>query len=91
MSHHPPEVLIYTMTHCPYCVSAKKFFQSKGIPFKEILLNENDDNGWDTLEKQTGYKTVPQIFINNQFVGGYSDLIQLDQAGKLQKLLQTLE
>ena len=75
------------MNYCPYCESAKRLLKSKGLAFEEILLAEDDDAGWKTLEKKTGYKTMPQIFIGEKFVGGYTDLAQLDAKGELDALL----
>ncbi len=82
------KVVIYTMNHCPHCVSAKNLFKSKSIPFEEILLKEEDDAAWDRLEKETGYKTMPQIFIGEKFIGGYSQLASLNASGELDELLK---
>jgi len=69
-----PKVLIYSKFHCPYCVRAKEFFRQKNIAFQEIDLT--DDSGkLDALKKKTGHMTVPQIFIDDIFIGGYTDLI----------------
>ncbi len=82
-----PKVVIYTMPACPYCISAKRLFDAKGVAYEEKLLGYDDDAAWDTLESKTGFKTMPQIFINDQFVGGYNDVAKLDAAGKLDALL----
>jgi glutaredoxin 3 len=80
-------VKVYTMQYCPYCESAKKLLKSKNIPFDEILVDMNDDATWTMLEKKTGYKTMPQIFIGEKFVGGYNDLANLDRKGELDRLI----
>jgi glutaredoxin 3 len=82
------KVLIYTMHHCPYCLSAKELFKKKKITFEEKLVAEDDDATWERLEKETGYKTMPQIFIGDQFIGGFSELSGLDREGKLDSLLK---
>ena len=73
---------VYSTTYCPYCVRAKNLLQSKGIEFEEIDLSHNEALKQKIMQ-QTGLRTVPQIFIDNQFVGGYQELEALNQAGKL--------
>lgn len=81
------DVEVYTTTYCPYCVRAKQLLDRKGAKYKEIDLT-NDDDGRIALVKRTnGSRTVPQIFINGQSVGGCDDLYALDGAGKLDALL----
>lgn len=79
-------VTIYTSETCPYCVRAKELLKRKNVEFTEIrvdLLPEKRDE----MIQLTGRRTVPQIFINNQPIGGCDDLYELDRAGKLDKLL----
>ena len=73
------------MKYCPYCESAKKLLKSKGYPFDEILLPLEDGAAWDELEKKTGFKTMPQIFVGEQFVGGFNELDKLNRSGELEK------
>lgn len=80
-------VKIYSKEHCPYCIKAKQFFKSKGIAFEEMDVTNRQDLR-DQLEKETGWMTVPMIFIGDKFIGGYDNLAQLDQEGKLSALLQ---
>lgn len=80
------KVQVYTWTVCPYCVRAKNLLKSKGVAFEEINLDGNDAE-FEALKKKTGLKTVPQIFINDKLVGGYTDLAALEQKGELNKLL----
>lgn len=82
------EIVVYTMRYCPYCESAKKLLQAKGYPFKEILVEMDDDAMWNRLEKETGFKTMPQIFIGESFVGGFRELSQLNSKGTLDKMVQ---
>lgn len=80
------KVTVYTMNYCPYCENAKRLLTQKSIPFEEIKLGDDDDAEWNRLEKLTGYKTMPQIFIGEKFLGGYTQLVQLDQSGELDRL-----
>jgi glutaredoxin 3 len=76
------EILIYTTTYCPYCHAAKSLFKSKGLPFKEINV-EGDDAKRAWLVQTTGQRTVPQIFIDGKSIGGFHELMALEQSGKL--------
>ena len=80
------EVKIYSKTYCPYCDRAKALLQSKGVRYEEINLEGKPDE-MQALVKQTGLRTVPQIFINGNLVGGFTDLAALDQQGKLDAML----
>lgn len=81
-------VRIYTTDYCGYCSAAKKFLQSKGVPYEEIDVS-GDDAARQALQARTQRNTVPQIFIGETHVGGYDDLRALDRAGRLQPLLQS--
>jgi glutaredoxin len=72
------KVEIYTKDHCPYCVQAKNLFKSKGWEYTEHFINE--DTRTQLLEEMTTRigttpRTVPQIFIDDQAIGGYTDLV----------------
>ncbi|MBI2379689.1 MAG: glutaredoxin 3 [Gammaproteobacteria bacterium] len=80
------EVLVYTSLVCPYCVQAKRLLDSKGVAYEEIRID------LDALRRQemmdlSGRRTVPQIFINRQSIGGCDDLYALERAGTLDTLL----
>lgn len=77
------KVTVYTTTYCPYCVRAKSLLQSRGIPFEEVQLSEDDDKAWDDLYVRSKMKTVPQIFADNKILGGYTELAALDQKDQL--------
>ena len=79
------KVKIYTTGYCPYCDAAKSFLQAKEIPYEEIDVSSPDERM--VLKKRTGWMTVPQIFINDQLIGGYQELVALEQAGELKKKL----
>ena len=79
-------VTLYTMNYCPFCERAKSLFKQKGISFKEILLEEEDDAAWDALYKKSGMKTMPQIFDGERLIGGYNQLAELDAKDGLSSL-----
>jgi glutaredoxin 3 len=81
------EVVVYSSAFCPYCTWAKKMLQSKQVDFKEIRIDQEAGAHEEMLSKSSGMKTVPQIFIGDFHVGGYTDMVQLDQDGKLDPLL----
>ncbi|HJN75214.1 MAG TPA: glutaredoxin 3 [Myxococcota bacterium] len=81
-------VRIYTSVPCGYCNAAKRFFDERTIAFEEIDLSDDAD-ARDALRRQTGQRTVPQIFVGEVHVGGYTDLIALARDGRLDELLNS--
>lgn len=80
-------VTLYTTQVCPYCTMAKALLQQKGVTeFTEIRIDENPTER-EAMMARTGQRTVPQIYIGQTHVGGFTDLRALDQAGKLDALL----
>lgn len=79
-------VIIYSAEWCGPCVYAKKLLNEKNIQYKEIDIEKNDISRED-LEKMTGGSTVPQIIINDKCIGGFDQLLKLEQSGGLNKLL----
>ena len=81
-------VKVYTTPICPYCSNAKKLLQSKGVSFEEIGMHDMTSGERRALmQKTNNYRTVPQIFIGDTFVGGFDELNQFNQQGKLDELL----
>lgn len=80
------KVKIYTWGHCPYCIKAKGLLDSKGISYNEVSLDGDEDARME-LAKQTGMKSVPQVFIGEKFVGGCDDLHTINDNGELDQLL----
>lgn len=68
-------ITIFSTQYCGYCARAKEFFRSKGLPFTEVDLTENSEE-LNRLVQKTGHKTVPQIFFGEEFVGGYTELME---------------
>ncbi|NIE79799.1 MULTISPECIES: glutaredoxin 3 [Asaia] len=80
-------VEIYTQPGCPYCVRAVQILQSKNVPFREINAPHGTQEREDAIRRSGGGRTVPQIFVGGQCLGGCTDLMQLDASGKLDALL----
>jgi len=81
-------VLMYSTAICPYCVRAEQLLARKGIRGIEKVRVDLQPELRIEMMKKTGRRTVPQIYINDQYIGGYDDLAALDHAGKLDELLQ---
>jgi glutaredoxin 3 len=81
------DVVVYSTGWCPYCVRAKALLERKGVPFREIRVDEDPAERQTMLERSRGQRTVPQIFIGDRHVGGFDDLYALDKAGELDQLL----
>ncbi|NQZ00181.1 MAG: glutaredoxin 3 [Bdellovibrionales bacterium] len=79
-------VKVYTWSNCPFCVRAKQFLSQKGVDFEEVVLDGKDDE-LQALRERTGFRTVPQIFIGEEMIGGFSDMMALEQAGELDSKL----
>ncbi|MDP4708992.1 MAG: glutaredoxin 3 [Rickettsiaceae bacterium] len=81
------KILIYTTLVCPYCVRAKALLKRKGFIYEEI--NANDDKIRDEMIKKSGgMRTVPQIFIGDQHIGGCDELYALEKDGKLDQMVK---
>jgi glutaredoxin 3 len=77
---------MYTTQWCGYCVRAKTLLESKAIPYEEVSLD--DEPGFRAaLHELTGGWTVPQIVIDGEPIGGYTELWKLDRDGRLDKRL----
>ena len=80
------DVTIYTTRFCPFCVRAKYLLGNKGVPFTEIAVDGRTDLRQE-LQQRTGQRTVPQIWIGEQHIGGCDELMALERQGKLDALL----
>lgn len=80
-------VRVYSKKNCPYCVRAKALLDKKGVAYEEIDVEGNDDlRIW--LAEASGQKTVPQIFVGERPLGGFSDIDALEKQGKLEPVLR---
>lgn len=82
-----PNVTIYTSAYCPYCSSAKRLLDKKGVAYDEISVDGRAAVRADMRNKAGGRNTVPQIWIGGRHVGGCDDLYALEDAGELDPLL----
>lgn len=79
-------VVVYSSAHCPYCVMAKQLLDRKGVVYTEIRV-DMDPQKRQEMMKKSRQRTVPQIFINNEAIGGYTDLVAIDKSQRLDSLL----
>jgi len=88
MSQSPtPKVEIYTKWGCPYCARAKSLLDEKGVTYEEYDVTMGGPKRAEMVERAPGAATVPQVFVNDQALGGCDDLHALDRSGKLDSLL----
>jgi glutaredoxin 3 len=80
-------VEIYTWSTCPFCIRAKSLLNQKGVDFTEYCIDGDEAARAKMSERANGRRSVPQIFINDQHVGGCDDIHALDSQGKLDDLL----
>ena len=81
-----PEVVVYSTGFCGYCQRAKALLQHKGIPYREIRIDEVPGAREEMLARSNGLRTVPQIFIGERHIGGFDALHALDRSGELDSL-----
>ncbi|SCY82507.1 glutaredoxin 3 [Alkaliphilus peptidifermentans] len=79
-------VVIYTKEYCPYCKRAIALLEEKSVSYKKIDVTDDFDTFREVIQK-TGWDTVPQIFIEDKFIGGCDDMVLLEKQGNLDKLL----
>lgn len=83
-----PKVLIYATAVCPYCINAERLLTAKGVKeINKIRVDLQPELRQEMMQK-TGRRTVPQIYIGEQHIGGFDDLRALDIAGELDHLLK---
>jgi len=82
-----PSVEIYTKAFCSYCARAKRLLESKNVEFAEYDITMGGEKRSEMLQRKPDARTVPQIFINDQAIGGSDDLAALERQGKLDALL----
>ena len=83
------KIMMYSTAVCPYCINAEKLLLNKGITeIEKVRVDLQPEQRLEMMEK-TGRRTVPQIYINGQHIGGFEDLRALDLQGGLDPLLAT--
>lgn len=78
---------MYTTASCPFCINAERLLLSRGVTDIQKIRVDLEPELRITMMEKTGRRTVPQIYIGEQHVGGFEDLRALDMAGKLEPLL----
>ena len=81
-------VTIYTGPYCNYCDAAKRLLTRNNVPYKEINVAEVEGVKDEMIKKANGKKTIPQIFFDDQHIGGYDEVRALEKEKKLQDLVK---
>ena len=81
-------IIIYTGPLCNYCDAAKRLLTRNNIHYKEINIATVEGSRDEMIKKANGKKTIPQIFFDNQHIGGYDEVRTLEKEKKLQDLLK---
>jgi len=80
-------VQVYSTTYCPYCDAAKALLKSLDVPFDAIDVTNDPDMRAELVERTGGLRTVPQIFIHDQSIGGFTELRALVRSGQFHEML----
>jgi len=80
------KVVVYSAGYCGYCVRAKMLLERKAIEFTEIMVDQDPEQR-ALMEKLSGRRTVPQVFIGERHIGGFDELYRLEREGRLDALL----
>jgi glutaredoxin 3 len=78
------EVIVYSKTVCPYCTQAKSYLSKHGIEYKEINLDDEEARKAFYVTCGAGVRSVPQIFVDGERIGGYQELIKSDVVARQQ-------
>lgn len=81
------KVEIYITNYCPYCLRAKALLNQKGVDYIEIRVDKELTKFEEMIKRSNGRRSVPQIFINDQGIGGFNELWKLEEKKELDKLL----
>ncbi len=81
-----PRIEIYTWSRCPFCIRAKALLDKKGVEYTEYCI-DGDEAARSEMAERAGRKSLPQIFIDDQHIGGCDDLHALERKGSLNDLL----
>ena len=82
------KITMYSGTPCSRCDEAKALLKSKNIEFKEINVWEKKENAKEMLQRTNGARTIPQIFIEDHYIGSKEQLIECIKSGELDKLIK---
>ena len=79
-------IVMYSTEFCSYCAAARMLLTKKGLAYEDILVSGDPDKRAE-MERRSGRRTVPQIFINGRSIGGFDELYALDKEGRLDDML----
>jgi glutaredoxin 3 len=82
-----PEVTVYTGSFCGYCEQVRALLERRGIAFTEVSVEDHPDLR-EKLLARSGRRTLPQVYVGERYVGGASELAELDRRGELLNLIQ---
>jgi glutaredoxin 3 len=81
-----PKIELYGTEYCSFCSAARMLLKKKGVDWEEIPVG-GDPGARRDMEARSGRRTVPQIFIGGQPIGGFDELYELEQSGELDRIL----
>lgn len=81
-------VVLYTTPWCPFCVRARQLLEQKGLVYENIDVSGDPDRKREMMER-SGRHTVPQIWINDEHVGGCDELFALERSGRLDQMTES--
>ena len=82
------KIEIYTWSTCPFCMRAKGLLNKKGVEYTEYCIDGDDQARQKMADRANGRTSLPQIFINDQHIGGCDDIYELEFQGELDPLLK---
>ena len=85
------EVEVYTNKGCPACVKVKQYLDNKGIEYVEKKLGKSRKTDLEFSMRTNNAKSIPQVFINGEWIGGFDDVVRYDKAGELEWRLGLVE
>ena len=81
------KIIMYTSSYCPFCNNAEQLLINKGFDIDEKIYVDQDPEILSSMMKITGKRTVPQIFIGENYIGGFDELRKIDLSGELDRIL----
>ena len=80
------EIKMYATEFCSFCTAARMLLKKKGVDYEDVLVSR-DAGKREEMERLSGRRSVPQIFIDDRSIGGFDELYSLERSGELDKLL----
>jgi len=87
MRHREAPIVLFTIYGCPFCQNSVRFLKQNNLPFKAINIGNNAQM-MKKLAETTGWPTVPKIFVQGRFIGGYNELMDMANSGEMAQRLQ---